>query len=117
MRAGVTSHNQPVANLNERNVNTARGANRDTSGAASRQLLRSPSVLVRKDRPIPAATQVTEGLFSPGMEWDRDLTSSAPFPIHCLKPSRPLLVILGRGLWSKQAALSGATAEKAVPSL
>jgi hypothetical protein len=79
MRAGVTSHNQLVANLNERNVNTARGANRDTSGAASRQLLRSPSVLVRKDRPIPAATQVTEGLFSPGMEWDRDLTSSAHF--------------------------------------
>jgi hypothetical protein len=55
MRAGVTGHNQLVAKLKERNVNTARGASRDTSGAASRQLLRSPSVLVRKDRPMPAA--------------------------------------------------------------
>jgi hypothetical protein len=36
MRAGVTSHNQIVAKLNERNVNTARGANRDTSGACQR---------------------------------------------------------------------------------
>jgi hypothetical protein len=62
MRAGVTSHNQIVAKLNERNVNTARGANRDTSEAASRQL--SFSIGQEGSPNAGRATQVMEGLFS-----------------------------------------------------